>query len=90
MVLEPPLLKAGSQNFDTMRPMNGYEKSPSFMALAQTVFGTDRKNHSGAIRPPLTINRVKSPETVLKFKRMVLINSWHDLPKTLVIWYCDQ
>ena len=41
MFLEPPLRKVGSQNFDTICPMNSYEKSPSFMALAQTVFGTD-------------------------------------------------
>ena len=34
MALEPPLRKVGSQNFGTIRPMNGYEKSPSFMALA--------------------------------------------------------
>ena len=52
MALEPPLRKVGSQNFDTKRPMNGYEKSPSFMALAQTVFGTDQKKHRGADSPP--------------------------------------
>ena len=35
----------GSKNFfNIIRPMNGYEKSPSFMVLAQIVFGTDKKN----------------------------------------------
>ena len=48
MSLEPPLHKVGSQSFDTIRPMNGYEKSPSFMALAQTVFGTDQQKPQGA------------------------------------------
>ena len=44
--------------FDTMRPMNGYEKSPTFMALGQTVFDTDQKNHKGADSTPTSI-RVK-------------------------------
>ena len=58
MALETSLRKAGSQNFDTIRPMNGYEKSESFMALAQTIFGTGKKtNRWGPIPPPS--NRVK-------------------------------
>ena len=44
---------AGSHNFDTIHLMNGYEKSPNFTAPAQTVFGTDQKNHRGRIAPPL-------------------------------------
>ena len=40
-VLEPPQRKVRSQNFGTIRPIDGYEKSPKFMALAQTVFGKD-------------------------------------------------
>ena len=52
MALEPPLRKVGSQNLDTIRRMNGYEKSPSFMALAQTVFGTDQKKTTGGQFPP--------------------------------------
>ena len=54
MALEPPLRKVGSQTFDTIRPMNGYEKSLSFMTLTQTVFGTDQKNHREADSPPPT------------------------------------
>ena len=61
MALEPLLRKVGSQNFDTMRPINGYEKSPSFMALAQTVFGTDQKNTwvGADSLPHPTSNKVK-------------------------------
>ena len=59
MALEPPLRKVGSQNFDKIRPINGYEKSVSFMALAQMVFGTDQKNTRGADSVPPTSNRVK-------------------------------
>ena len=41
MALEPPLRKVGSQNFDTTRPIAGYENLLSFMALVQAVFGRD-------------------------------------------------
>ena len=54
MSLEPPPRKVGSQNFGTIRPKEGYEKSLSFMALAQTVFGTDKKNTGGDSPPPHT------------------------------------
>ena len=65
MSLEPPLRKVGSQNFDTIRPVNGYENFPSFMALAQTVFGTDKKNHRGddsAPSPPVI--GLKAPQHI--------------------------
>ena len=50
--LEKPLRKVGSQNFVTIRPIDGYENSLKFMALAQTVFDTDYKNHRGVNPPP--------------------------------------
>ena len=66
MALEPPLRKVRSQNFDTIRPMNGYENYLSFMALAQTVFDTDQKNHKGGrFTPPPTSNRVKTCKFII-------------------------
>ena len=41
MSLQQPLRKVGSQNFGTIRPVDGYENYPNLMALAQAIFVTD-------------------------------------------------
>ena len=79
MSLEPPLMrKVGSQNFGTIRPIDGYEKSPSFMALAQMFFGTDQKNHMGA-DPPTTSNRFK-PKSYLKLIKKYIFFEGEQFP----------
>ena len=47
MFLKPPLRKIGSQNFVTMRPIDGHENFASSIihGASAKVFGTDQKNH---------------------------------------------
>ena len=60
MFLEPPLHKVGSQNFGTIRPMDGYEKSPNFLTLAKRFWYRLEKPHgANSPPPPHTRNRVK-------------------------------